>query len=132
MMIEAKELKQGSELTPLIHTTKLPRIDEEMSDGVHTEEGARLAGREAPIVPGMTSFGYMTELMTSLFGEKWFTNGKIEGKFIAPINVGVKILTRGIVTERIVEGNKVRLAFDLWCEGPDGQKVTVGTASCLI
>ena len=128
----SREIRIGYELPAITKIAEMSPGAEKFGGSVHTEEGAAVLGLEKVIVGGPTSFGYLTELLAVFFGKPWLSSGELEAKFIAPVHVTDRITAKGTVKEKITEDGKMRLVLDVWCEGPDGQKVTVGTASCLV
>jgi acyl dehydratase len=88
-------------------------------------------GLKAPIATGMMSSAYLAETLVNFFGAAFFENATMEGKFIKPICAGEVITTRGIVRERIPEGDKVRLRVELWAENEEGEVKTVVEATAL-
>ena len=43
-----------------------------------------------------------------------------------------EIITKGIVREKIAEGDAIRLFLEVWCENQHSEKVIVGTASGFV
>ncbi|MDD5289232.1 MAG: hypothetical protein PHY28_09010, partial [Dehalococcoidales bacterium] len=61
-----------------------------------------------------------------------YLGGRLATTCIAIMEPGEEITTKGIVREKIIEGDKMRLVLDIWCENQRGEKVIVGTGSGLI
>ena len=100
---------------------------------VHTDlEFAKNCGSPSRAVSATQYMGYLTELMIDLFGEKWFKYGKMSLKFIAIVDVGDRLVPKAIVRSKEKESGGVRFNLDVWCDNQHGNKVAVGTASCLV
>lgn len=100
---------------------------------IHTDlEFAKNCGVQTRAVSATQYMGHLTELMTDLLGEKWFKHGKMSLKFIAIVDVGDRLVSKAIVRSKEKESGGVRLNLDVWCENQHGNKVAVGTASCLV
>ncbi|MCM3763252.1 MaoC family dehydratase [Alkalihalobacillus oceani] len=95
-------------------------------------EQAQKAGLALPLVQGQQQFGYLTEMLTGFFGEKWFTSGWQKVKFIHPITVGEKITCKGVVKECFVENDETKLRLEIWVENEDGVMTSVGWASASV
>jgi len=90
---------------------------------------AQELGFPTVVMQGMLGAAYLSELCTNFFGESWFSGGSLALSFINPVFPTQRLVGRGVVREKTVEGNKVRLVLDVWLENEEGQKVQVGTAS---
>jgi acyl dehydratase len=96
---------------------------------IHTSlEFAKECGLETRAISGTQMMGYIVELMIDLFGEGWLSGGKMNIKFIKPVDVGTKLIAKAIVKSKEKLNDKVRFILDIWCERDDGTKVAVGTA----
>jgi acyl dehydratase len=99
------------------------------SKNIHTDlEFAKSCGLSTRSVSATQYMGYLTELMIDLFGETWLSNGKMELKFIAIVDVGDRLVSRAVVTMKESEDSKTKFSLDIWCENQHGNKVFVGTA----
>jgi acyl dehydratase len=100
---------------------------------IHTDlEFARSCGLQTRSVSGTQYMGYLIELMVDLFGESWLSQGKMELKFIAIVDVEDSLLTKAVVTSKELEGSGTRFVLDMWCENQRGDKIVVGTATDCI
>lgn len=131
MTTATQEIKVGYELPSVTKTAKMGDFSDR-SNSIHNDDQARRMGYQGGLIPGMMSAGYMEEILARFFGERWLREGKIGTRFISPMYSGDTILTKGIVTEKVTEGDTVRLVIDLWSENQQGQKVSLGTASCPV
>ena len=53
-------------------------------------------------------------------------------KFIAIVDVGDRVLSKAIIRSKEEESGGVRFNLEVWCENQHGNKVAVGSASCLV
>jgi acyl dehydratase len=96
------------------------------------QELARTAGLREPIASAHMSISYMHELMNKFFGHDWVKGGNLNVKFIRPVVAGDRIVYKGVVKDKVPEGDKVRLMLEVWAENQRGQKTAVATASGLV
>ena len=89
-------------------------------------------GLKAPIQTGEMSSAYLAEMCVNVFGENFFSNVRIECKYIKSIYAGDTITTYGIVREKTTEGAGYRFKVEIWAENQEGQKVTVGWAEAHV
>ena len=100
---------------------------------IHTDlEFAKNCGVQTRAASATQYMGHLAELMIDLFGEKWFKHGKMELKFIAIVDVDDRLLSKAIVRSKEKESGGIRFNLDVWAENQHGNKVAVGTASCLV
>lgn len=134
MVIASKEIEVGYALPVFTKKAKLHQPPGGYRWGfVHNEAYAKSIGLRGAILPGVITGGYISEMLTRFFGENWFKYGKLEMKFIGSGAVDKEMLKiQGVVKEKAVEGNGVRLILDVWVENELDTKITVGTASCLV
>mgnify|MGYP001044243905 CR=1 FL=1 len=100
---------------------------------IHTDlEFAKNCGSPTRAVSATQYMGHLAELMIGLFGEKWFKQGKMSLKFIAIVDVGDRLFSKAIVRSKEKEGGGIRFNLEVWCENQHGNKVAVGSASCLV
>jgi acyl dehydratase len=97
---------------------------------IHTDlEFAKSCGLQTRSVSGTQYMSYLIELMVDLFGESWLSQGKIELKFIAIVDVGDSLVSKAMVSSKELEDSRTRFVLDMWCENQRGDKVVVGTAT---
>jgi len=127
----------GFELEPIIKKVtldkmRLYRIGWPRVKGWHTDyEEAHKSGVDQPIVFASQVTEYIGELLIKFFG-KGYLGGNLSVSYIRPMWPDDEIITKGIVREKIPEGDAIRLVLDVWCENQHGEKVIVGTASGLV
>ncbi|MCL1838723.1 MAG: MaoC family dehydratase [Propionibacteriaceae bacterium] len=98
---------------------------------IHTDvEAAKKSGLEAPIVDGMLSTNYLSNMMTRYFGRAYVENGSLRTKFIKPIPALMDIKVRGKVVRKTMQPTgAMRYTLDVWVEDPDGNMLVVGDAT---
>lgn len=97
----------------------------------HTDYAAAQAtGLREPNINGGQTAECLGELFIKFFGTG-FLGGKLSISFIGFVAIDDEVTARGVVKERIEEGDNVRLVLDLWLENQRGEKVLVGSASGL-
>jgi hypothetical protein len=95
----------------------------------HTDYAAAQAtGLREPNINGGQTAECLGELFIKFFGAG-FLGGKLAINFIGFVALDDQVTARGVVTERVEEGDRVRLMLDVWLENQRGEKVLVGTAS---
>jgi acyl dehydratase len=75
---------------------------------------------------------HLIDMLIDIFGINWFKHGRIDSKFVVPVDVNDIITSKLIVTSIDLEGSAKMVKFDASCENQRGQKVLIGTASCII
>jgi len=95
----------------------------------HTDyAAAQMTGLREPNINGGQTAEYLGELFIKFFGPG-FVGGHLAINFIGSVAVDELVTARGVVRERIEEGDRVRLVLDVWVENQHGQKVLAGSAS---
>jgi acyl dehydratase len=98
----------------------------------HTDvEEAHKLGFPDIVVQGMMSLCFVSEMMTSNFGEGWYRGGRINVALVNVLWGGEMVSARGQVIEERPEGSRNRSSLQVWCEKADGTRIVVGTASAL-
>lgn len=121
----------GSEVAQL---TKVAALSEQSSTprpggtGIHTDGYARQFGFESALVPGVTLMGYITEMLTDLFGESWMERGKINVRFRRPVYDGETVVAKAILKDRRAEDGAAVLDLSLE-SAADGRVAVVGEAT---
>jgi len=82
------------------------------------------------IADGMVSTNWLFGLLIKTFGRRVLTEGRLSTKYIAPVYEDMVLICVARITGFDAEGGECRM--DVWCETPDGRKVTVGEASVLV
>jgi acyl dehydratase len=88
---------------------------------IHSDlEVAKRTGLDATIAQGMMTLAYASELMTTVLGSHWLTQGHISVKFTKPVFSGDEVTVEAIEAEG---------SYELEARNQDGVVVMVGTAS---
>jgi hypothetical protein len=93
---------------------------------------ARAGGLRIPIVQGQQQVCYVAELLTRVFGARWFTDGWLRCKFLRPVAAFETISVGGVVGDVEREGADAVIQVDVWIRRSDGALATVGWASCRV
>ena len=132
----SRETEVGFELEPITKRVTLDktRLYQEwpQEKNIHTDYAkAQRLGHRQPIVMANQVAEYIGELLVKFFGQGYL-GGNLSLTAIRIIWVGDEITTKGVVREKVAEGDAIRLILDIWCENQHGEKVVVGTASGLV
>ena len=102
-----------------------PRSEGWPAKNVHADlELAQDCGLATRVASAAMLQAYLAELMVDLFGESWLSWGRLELKFVRPVEIDDRIVAHGVVTSKEVDG---AVYLDLWCENQRGEKVCTGT-----
>lgn len=100
---------------------------------IHTDkEIAHSFGFPSVVAQGMLGAEYLSQMCMHFFGEAWVKGGKLSVNFIGVIFPPQRVTAKGIVREKMAEGNSMRVVLDVWLENEQGKKVQVGSASGLL
>ena len=100
---------------------------------IHTDdEVARQAGLPRALAQGRYPIAYISERMLEFFGQGWVQGGKLGVTLVKGVYPGDTLTVKGVVTDKIPEGNAMRLVLDVWLENQAGEPATTGTASGLV
>lgn len=92
------------------------------------QEYAASTGLAAPIQTGEMSSAYISEMLVNHFGRSFFTDAKLECKYVSATLADEIITTYGVVKDKTAKGNGFRFTVEVWASNEDGDKKTVGTA----
>ena len=132
-VVASADLPVGFELEPVVKVVTLdktriyngwPRVRNRHSDYA----AAQASGLREPNVNGGQTFEYLGELFIKFFGTGYL-GGSLSVRFVGFVHPGDTVTARGVVEERRVEGDRVRLVLDVWLENQRGERVLTGTAS---
>lgn len=138
----SEQLTQGQEFTGPLRCLSKARIlaisggtfgsSEWPRRNLHTDAAkAAEAGLPAPIASGIQCEGDIVRLLIRLFDEQWFSHGKLNVTHRRPVFEGTWIQAHARVGATTLVGQDEIVHVDVWCETPDKDMVTVGTASCV-
>lgn len=138
-MIKArKTLEIGFELEPVSYAITQEKMNTysryvfagKDTKNIHTDDAvARRAGLPRALAQGRYPIGYISEYLLAFFERAWIQGGKLEVSLVKGIFPGDTITVRGVIRDKVPEGNATRLVLDVWLENQHGEQVTIGTAS---
>jgi len=100
---------------------------------LHTDlKAANEAGLASVVVSGTQWEGYLVGLLVEVLGAAWFAGGALDIKIPRSVKIDETIQPMARLDAREQAGDRVRIAFSVWCENQDGERVLVGTASCAV
>ena len=94
-------------------------------------DAAKLEGLPRPVAVAPQVAALIFRMMTSCFGGGWIVGGKGSLTFRRPMWSDDFASAHGVVTGKMVEGDRVRIFCDVWVERSDGERAVVGTCSAL-
>ncbi len=128
-----RDVEVGLELEPITKVVTLdksrlyngwPRIRNRHCD----YRAAQTSGLREPNINGGQLTEYAGELFIKFFGTGYL-GGTLSLNFLGFVLPGDVLTARGVVAERRLEGERVRLVLRLWLENQRGETVLAGTAS---
>jgi acyl dehydratase len=100
---------------------------------IHSDaEAARAEGLSEPVGSAPTFFALITRAMMTCFGEGWVVGGRTSLKMIKSVTMNNFVTAKGVLREKLPEGEYVRYVFDVWVENEKHEKVVVGQASARV
>lgn len=133
MTINHTAMELGSQLPPVSQRFNLDMFRTGDIKTIHNDQAAaEREGLKAPIAVGPQVAALIFRMMRSSFGESWIAGGKASVTFRRATPADAFATARGVLKSTALEGDFVRLTFDVWIETETGEKVIVGTASALV
>ena len=133
MAIINKSVVVGSELPEIAKKFRLEDFKRGDEKTIHTDyEAAAREGLSAPVAVGPQVAALLFRQLRLCFGEGWLVGGKFDFSFRKPVFVTDFCVARGTVSDVSEEGDRLRVACDVWVENQKGDKVISGTASGLV
>ena len=133
----SRDTEVGFEIEPIrkkltldkirLYRSQWPRIKNWHND----YEIAQSWGVDKPLAFASQVMEYLGEMLVKLFGEGYL-GGNLSVSIIQSVFPEDTVLIKGLVREKVVEGEAMRLILDVWCENQHGEKVIVGKASGLV
>jgi len=123
------------ELPPLFKTVTVEMSQKFSgpSKNYHTDrEQARQLGFPDIVVQGMLSVCFLSELLTTRFGEGWYCGGRMAVSLVNVLWPDEPLACRAAIRELTPEGARQRAHLEVWCQKDDGTKTVVGTASAVV
>ena len=128
------DIQEGKALNPMVkHITqeKIKLYAEASGDfnPIHVDESfAAKTPLGGTIAHGMLSLAYVSEMMTSAFGQSWLSGGKLRAKFKEPARPG-DTLTVNCKVDCIERKDDVSYAnCNFECRNQKGEMIVVGEA----
>lgn len=129
----SRDLPVGHELETIVKRTSLDKS--RLYQGWpavrnrHTDyAAAQASGLREPNLMGGQTTEYLGELFVKFFGEG-FLGGTLSVSFLGFVTPGEEVTVGGVVTDRQVEGDRVKLLVNLWVDNARGERVLAGRAS---
>ncbi len=95
------------------------------TSNIHTDvRAAAVRGHSEPIVQGLMALSLESELFRDVFGERWYTTGRVSTRFIRPIRAGSVLTPWAVVTAR--EPDQIVMRSGVFNQ--DGIAVTISEA----
>jgi len=127
------ETPLGFELPPVSKQLSVEMFKSSGEKTIHNDQtAAQREGLPAPVAVGPQVAALIFRMMRSYFEEGWFKGGKGSLTFRRPIFSADFATAKGIVKEKHLEGDKVRLVCEVWVQNQEGIKAIVGTCSGLV
>jgi acyl dehydratase len=140
MELATKDTKIGARLSsePMTITREMAKsFSEPMTNYfaflIHTDDNvAKASGFPTIVVEGLQVYGIVSEMLAGYFREGWFKGGKLSINFLSPIFPNDVVTAKGIVKEKIIEKDSIRLNLRVWVENQWRGKIIMGNASGLV
>ena len=131
MVIDLDELSIGTSLPELKRRITQERINLYANasgdfNPVHIDpEFARLTPLGGTIAHGMLILAYISEFMTSSFGQAWLTGGSLNARFKAPARPDDTMTVSGEVMKLQKEDGVISVSCDVLCQNQRDEPVIV-------
>lgn len=135
---EVKGIKEGDKISGRPKEITLDRMRKfsghlEGGENIHTNEKmANEAGLPGPIAQGMMSYGYILEMILTIFGDKWLKDGELEVSFLRYVLPGDVITAKGVIRSKEASDSGTKIMLEVWCENQRKEKVVAGTATGIV
>jgi len=100
---------------------------EDFAEIHHDKDAAQRVGFPNTIVPGLFTSAYLAQMLTD-----WITPEgnikKLQASYRRPHFAGDKVICKGLVTARRIEGNEHLVECEVWAENSQGEASTPGIA----
>jgi hypothetical protein len=132
-VVAGRDVEVGFELEPTTKATTLdksrlyngwPKVRNRHCD----YRAAQTSGLVEPNINGGQLAEYLGELFIKFFG-RGYLGGTLSLNFLGSVIPGDVVTAHGVVTARLVDGDRIRLVLKLWLENQRGETVLAGTAS---
>jgi 3-hydroxybutyryl-CoA dehydratase len=132
--IQLSELREGlalPEMTKVVTQQNINLYAEASQDfnPVHiNEEFAKKTSLGGTVAHGMLILAYVSEMMTTAFGERWLAGGKLDVRFKAAARPGDTIRVSGKITKLEKGGGQTTINCSVLCSNGKGEQVITGEA----
>ena len=97
---------------------------------IHIDEDfARKTPSGGTIAHGMLILAYVSQMMTSAFGQRWLYGGKLNVRFKTPARPGETVTVSGRVRVTDQKENETSITYDVLCQNQKGETIITGEAS---
>lgn len=131
--IDLSAISEGMELTSLQKEITQKNINlyakaSKDFNPIHIdEEFAKSTPLGGTIAHGMLILAYVSQMMTSNFGQEWLNSGKLNVRFKAPARPGDTVTISGKV-RRVEKDDKTSIKCDVLCQNQAGETIISGDA----
>ncbi len=128
------ELREGMELPGLKKSITQQNINlyaEASQDfnPVHIDEDfARKTPLGGTVAHGMLILAYVSQMMTTAFGQRWLVAGQLNVRFKAPARPGDTITVSGKISRLKKDNGQTIINCDVLCSNEKGEPVITGEA----
>jgi acyl dehydratase len=127
------DLQLGASLPPVSQRFHLDMFKSGDIKTIHNDqEAAEREGLKAPIAVGPQVAALIFRMMRSAFRQHWIIGGRCSLTFRRITPADAFATAHGVLRSKTLEGDAVRLEFDVWVETENGEKSIVGSASALV
>ena len=84
------------------------------------------------IAHGMLILAYVSEMMSTVFGQNWLTGGQLTIRFKAPARPGDTITVQGMVSRIEKTGGQTSIHCAVLCRNQNGDTVITGETSVRV
>tara|TARA_R110002124_G_scaffold104370_13_gene254369 strand:- start:23697 stop:24107 length:411 start_codon:yes stop_codon:yes gene_type:complete len=96
------------------------------------QRAAELEGLPRPIAVAPQVSALIFRMMRMSFNDGWIVGGKGSLTFRRPVWSDDFATARGVVIGKALEGDRLRIACEVWVERADGERAIVGQCSALV
>tara|TARA_Y100001960_G_C14744631_1_gene864956 strand:- start:542 stop:1117 length:576 start_codon:yes stop_codon:yes gene_type:complete len=133
MAIITKDTPIGTELPVFARRFRNEMFATGDAKTIHNDNvAAQREGLPRAVAVGPQVAALIFRMMRTCFEEGWIAGGKAALTFRKPVWSNDFATAHGLITDREVEGGKVRVTCNVWIERSDGEKAIVGTCSALV
>jgi hypothetical protein len=120
-------LQRGEQAPPLLKIAHNSATESE--NKIHDDAEAQRLGLRGGLVPGVTLYAYLTELLLPLIGPDFLRRGSSLVRFIRPVYEQEQVTCTATLTSTTSDPAAGPVSFDLAVIGPDGAACAIGSAA---